>query len=87
MNEPKNSQFSGQNLNGLLQAVSKKLGIPPEQLRQELESGKFDNALRNMNGADAQKFQQAIRNPQIVEKLMSAPQAKALYEKLTGGKQ
>ena len=59
----------------------------PEQLRQELESGKFDNALRNMNGADAQKFQQAIRNPQIVEKLMSAPQAKALYEKLTGGKQ
>ncbi len=87
MNEPKNSQFSGQNLNGLLQAVSKKLGIPPEQLRQELESGKFDNALRNMSGADAQKFQQAIRNPQIVEKLMSAPQAKALYEKLTGGKQ
>ncbi len=87
MNEPKNSQFSGQNLNGLLQVVSKKLGIPPEQLRQELESGKFDNALRNMNGAEAQKFQQAIRNPQIVDKLMSTPQAKALYEKLTGGKQ
>ena len=39
-----------------------------------------------MSGADAQKFQQAIRNPQIVEKLMSAPQAKALYEKLSGGK-
>lgn len=86
MNEPKNSQISPQNLNGLLEVVSKKLGMPPEQLRRELESGKFDGALRNMSGADAQKFQQAIRNPQIVEKLMSAPQAKALYEKLSGGK-
>lgn len=86
MNEQKNSQFSPQNLNGLLQVVGKKLGMSPEQLRRELESGKFDNALQNMNSADAQKFQQAIRNPQIVEKLMSAPQAKALYEKLSGGK-
>lgn len=86
MNEPKNSQFSSQNLNGLLQVVGKKLGMTPEQLRHELESGKFDSALQNMSGADAQKFQQAIKNPQIVEKLMSAPQAKALYEKLTGGK-
>lgn len=86
MNEKQNSQFSSQNLNGLLQVVGKKLGMSPEQLRRELESGKFDHALQNMSGSDAQKFQQAIRNPQIVEKLMSAPQAKALYEKLTRGK-
>ncbi|MBE6849074.1 MAG: hypothetical protein E7502_04105 [Ruminococcus sp.] len=83
MNELK----SGQDLNGLLAVVSKKLGVPPEQLRKELESGKFDSALRNLSSADAQKFQQAIRNPKLVEKLMSAPQAKALYEKLTGGTQ
>lgn len=86
MNEKKNSQFNSQNLNGLLQVVSKKLGVSPEQLRRELESGKFDHALQNMSSSDAQKFQQAIRNPQIVEKLMSTPQAKALYEKLSGGK-
>ncbi len=86
MNKKQNGQFDAQNLDGLLQVVSKKLGMPPEQLRRELESGKFDSALQNMNTADAQKFQQAIRNPQIVEKLMSAPQAKALYEKLRKGK-
>lgn len=86
MNEPKKSQFSGNDLNGLLQAVGKKLGMSPDQLRRELEAGKFDSALRNMSSADAQKFQQAVKNPQIVEKLMSAPQAKALYEKLSGGK-
>lgn len=86
MNKKQNAQFDPQNLNGLLQVVSKKLGVPPEQLRRELEAGKFDSALQSMNAADAQKFQQAIRNPQLVEKLMSAPQAKALYEKLRKGK-
>jgi len=75
-----------QNLDGLLQVVSQKLGVPPEQLRKELESGKFDTALKNMNSAEASKFQQAVKNPQMLEKIMSTPQAKALYQKLTGGK-
>ncbi len=86
MNGNNNGQYNAQNLNGLLSVVSKKLGIPPEQLRKELEAGKFDNALKSMSSADAAKFQQAVQNPQIVDKLMSSPQAKALYQKLTGGK-
>lgn len=79
------NQSDIQNLNGLLQVVSQKLGIPPEQLRQELESGKFDNAMKNMSPAEANKFQQAVKNPQMLNKMMSTPQAKALYQKLTGG--
>ena len=75
-----------QNLNGLLQTVSQKLGVPPEQLRKELEAGKFDSALKNMSPAEANKFQQAVKNPQMLDKLMSTPQAKALYQKLSGGK-
>ena len=75
-----------QNLDGLLQTVSRKLGVPPEQLRRELEAGKFDSAIKNMSPAEASQFQQAVKNPQMVEKLMSTPQAKALYQKLTGGK-
>ncbi len=82
MNE---KQLSSQNLDGLLHAVSQKLGVPPDQLRRELEAGKFDNAIRGMSASDAAKFQQAVKNPQLVEKLMSTPQAKALYQKLTGG--
>lgn len=73
-------------MNGLINAVSKKLGVPPEKLKSELEAGKFDSALSAMNKNDAAKFQQAVNNPKLVEKMMSTPQAKALYEKLTGGK-
>lgn len=81
----KNNINSNQ-LNGLLNVVSKKIGVPPEQLRKELESGKFDSAISAMNKSDAMKFQQAVKNPAIIEKMMSTPQAQALYKKLSGGK-
>lgn len=71
-------------LNGLLDIVSKKIGVAPEKLKQELESGKFDSAIAGMSKSDAAKFQQALNNPKLVEKLMSTPQAKAIYKKLSG---
>lgn len=74
------------NIGGLLEVVSKKIGVSPDKLKQELEAGKFDSALNAMSKSDAAKFQQAINNPKIVEKLMSTPQAKALYKKLSGDK-
>lgn len=81
-----NNRPDPKQLSGLLGVVSKKIGIPPEQLKKELEEGKFDSALSSMNSADAAKFRQAVKNPALVEKLMSTPQAKALYQKLIGGK-
>lgn len=80
------SQINNQNLDGLLKAVSGKLGIPADTLRQQLENGKFDAALSGMSPQNAAKFQQVASNPQLIEKFMSAPQAQALYKKLTGGK-
>lgn len=81
-----NNNIDPNKINGLINAVSKKIGVPPEKLKSELEAGKFDSALSAMNKNDAARFQQAVNNPKIVEKMMSTPQAKALYEKLTGGK-
>lgn len=80
------NNFDPDQLNGLLSAVSKKIGVPPEQLRKELEAGKFDSALAGMSKSDADKFRMAVNNPKIIEKMMSTPQAKALYEKLSGKK-
>lgn len=71
-------------LNGLLEVVSKKIGVSPDKLKSDLESGKFDSAMSAMSKSDAAKFQQAVKNPKLVDKLMSSPQAKAIYKKLTG---
>lgn len=70
----------------LLNIASKKLNIPPEELKKQLESGKFDAALNGMSKSDASKFNQVMKNPKLIEKMLSAPQAQALYKKLTGGK-
>ncbi len=80
------NNFDPKQLNGLLNVVSKKIGIPPEQLKKELEEGKFDSALSAMSAGESAKFQQVMKNPQMIEKLMSTPQAKALYQKLSSGK-
>ena len=81
-----NNELDPNKIKGLLNVISKKIGVPLEKLRSELEEGKFDTALSAMNKNDALRFKQAVNNPKIVEKMMSSPQAKALYEKLTGGK-
>lgn len=77
--DPKKSQE-------LLNVVSKKLGVPPETLRKQLEEGKFDAAFNNMGKKDADKLRQVMNNPKLVEKIISTPQAQALYKKLTEGK-
>ena len=75
-----------ENMDALVNAVSKKLGISPEQLQSELKAGKFDSALKNMKPAEEAKFKQILSNPHLLDKFMSTPQAQSLYNKLTGGK-
>jgi hypothetical protein len=70
------------NMEGMLKAVSGKLGVSPEQLRRELEAGKFDSALKNLKPNEAAVFNQLLNNPKMIEKFMSAPQAQALYNKI-----
>lgn len=79
-----NNGIDANSLSGLLNVVSKKLGVSPEKLKKELEEGKFDSAIAGMSKSDAAKFQQAVKNPKMVEMMMSTPQAKALYKKLSG---
>lgn len=70
----------------LLKVVSKKLNIPAETLKQQLEEGKFDAALNNMGKEESQKFKTVMNNPKLMEKIISTPQAQALYKKITGEK-
>jgi len=71
---------------GLLNTVSKKLNIPPQQLKKQLEEGKFDSAINNMSKSESEKFNMILKNPKLMEKFISTPQAQALYKKLTGEK-
>ncbi|MEG0615513.1 MAG: hypothetical protein RR540_07130 [Oscillospiraceae bacterium] len=79
-----NLNSNSQNIDNLLKIVGGKIGVSPQELKSQLEQGKFDGAIKGMNANDAAKFQQAINNPGLIQQLMSAPQAQALYQKLMG---
>ena len=81
-----NLNVNPKQMDQLLKVVSSKLGVSPESLKKDLESGKFDSALKNMKPSEAATFNQMISNPKMLEKFMSTPQAQALYNKLTNGK-
>ncbi|MGN0583869.1 MAG: hypothetical protein ACI4JD_00275 [Ruminococcus sp.] len=80
------SSMNNDQLEKLLKTVSGKLGVPPGELRQALESGKLEGAVKNMGEKEKKKLQSIMGNKTKMEKLMESPQAKALYEKLTGKK-
>ena len=80
------SGINEKNLEALLKIVSDKLKVPPAELKSQLQSGKFDKAVANMNKNEADMFRKVMSNPKLAEKLMSAPQAQALYKKIMGGK-
>ena len=78
------NNFDQTKVNALLGAVSKKIGVSSDQLKKELEEGRFDSALASMNKNDASKLQKVMNDPKLIEKMMSTPQAQALYKKLSG---
>ncbi len=74
-----------QALQALLGIASKKLGTTPQVLQRQLQDGTFEKALNGMPGNDAAKLKQALSNPKIAERILSTPQAKAIYDKLQKG--
>lgn len=70
-------------MEALLQTVSAKLGVPAEQLRQELSAGKFDSAFAGLKPQEQAAFRQVLSNPQKLDQIMNSKQARALYERLT----
>ncbi len=84
--DKKNNNFNNANVEALLKVVAAKLRMKPDVLRKQLEEGKFDEAIKNMNPKDAAKFQQAVKNPGMVEKMVSTPQAQEMYNKIVNNK-
>ena len=70
----------------LIAMTSKKLGVKEEQLRSELKAGTFDRLLSTLPKSQQQQLTAALSNPATAQAVLSSPQAKALMQKLFGGK-
>ena len=57
------------NIDALIEAASKKLGIPPEQLRKSLNSGNISDITSRMSKSDRDKINSVMNNPELMEKM------------------
>lgn len=78
-----NENLNNKNIDAMINMISSKLNVQPSVLKKQLQDGKFDSALKNMSKSDYNKFNQLMNNPQMAQKLLSAPQLQELYKKLT----
>ncbi len=76
------NQLNPKALQSLLNVASKKLNTTPDVLQKQLQDGTFQNALNSMPSNEAAMLQQALSNPKTAEKILSSPQAQAIYKKL-----
>lgn len=57
------------NIDALIEAASKKLGIPPEQLKKSLNSGNIGDITSRMSKSDRDKINSVMNNPELMEKM------------------
>lgn len=70
------------NIDSLLDTVSKKLGITPQKLREAMQKGDLSIALQNMPEKDAKKLKSILGNPELIKKMMNTAQAQELKKSM-----
>lgn len=70
------------NVDSMLDAVSKKLGITPQKLKEAMQKGDLSIALQNMPEKDAKKLKSILGNPEMIKKMMNSAQAQELKKSM-----
>ena len=77
-----NQNMNSKGMDAMLRVVSGKLGMSPEDLRTQIQSGKLDGAMQGMSQQDSQKLMNALSNPVMAQKILATPQAQEIIKKL-----
>lgn len=81
-----NNKQNNNQVENLLNSVSKQLGASPEELKSAAQTNDFSSVLENLNPKDAQKLQKVLSDKNAADKLLATPQAQQLLKILLGEK-
>lgn len=70
----------------MVKKVEQKLGINSEELKKAADTGDMSNLIKNIGKENTQKIEKILSDKESTMKLLSTPKAKALLQKLLGGK-
>ena len=79
------SQLTPDQREALIAYASKQLGMDPAQLQQTLHTKNADALSEAVGTPAAEKIGALLGDPQLLERLMGSPQAKALLQQILGG--
>lgn len=74
------NNINEQKLNEMLLQASKKLGVPPEELKSKLQNGVIPNSKSSID------LQSLINDKDAINKMLQNPKAQELIKKLMNGK-
>ena len=74
------------NVENLLNKVSKYLGKSPEEVKNAAKSGNIGGVLSNLDSNDAKNIQKIITDKNLTDKLLSTKEAQKLVKEVFGGK-
>ncbi len=69
-------------MQAMLGVVGAKIGMTPQELQKQLESGKLDSAMKGLSPQDSQKLANALANPAMAQRILATPQAQEIIKKL-----
>lgn len=81
-----NNNNNNDKIEDLLRTVSSRLGKDPQDLKNAVQSGNFQNIFANLDSADAQKIEQMLSDKNAASKLLSSEQAQQMIKNLLGEK-
>ena len=81
-----NFNLDPQQAQQLLKIAGQKLGTDPNQLRQQLESGRLNDLLGQMNPQQAARVNQLLQDPEALKQTLSSPAVRAMLAGLLGKK-
>ena len=70
------------NVDSMLEAVSSKLGITPQRLKEAMQKGDISIARETMPEKDATKLRSILGNPELIKKMMKSAQAQELKKSM-----
>lgn len=73
-------------MQGLLNLASKRMGTSPEELQQKMQSGNLDSILSGFSPEQRNKVTDIMNNPQAMQTFMNNPKVQQLLKGLMGNK-
>lgn len=70
------------NVNKLLNDLSKQLGVSEEQIKSSAKSGNVKDILKNTDSSQVQQIESILNDPEKTKKILNSPQAQALIKLL-----